>query len=193
MRSVWLFIILLAEMMTFFLFSSPVLAQICFRGKPLPECRSFFVTEAGLSIRLDSHSQSESRSLTFEVGYMVNRGTSSALGATVFLRGVDPVSGIGVRPRYRYWLTKESSLDISPGILLRSLCEGYERVVPSFSGQIAINPTEFVGFTTQIDVIRFKHKTTDIAWYLGAKLDSYFGVGGMLGFFALVILVAATW
>lgn len=180
--------------------SQPLAAQACFAPHPLPRCRSYWITEAGLSARLDPHPQTEGASATLELGYMANTGARSALGAAVFLRGGEPVGGVGIRPRYRRWLGEKVSLDVAPGIVLKALSGGqFSLRSPGFSGQVALNIGSGFGVTGQVDVARIEFSgfangnSTDVAWYAGARLGGGLGLGGMLGFLGLGALVAATW
>jgi hypothetical protein len=181
-------------------------AQSCFAGHPLPRCRSFWLTEAGLSVRLDPHGwtpsgpETESGSATLELGYMVNLSPRSALGAAVFLRGGEPVGGIGFRPRYRRWFNNHVSLDVAPGLVLKTLSGGqFTLKAPTFSGQVGLNLGSGLALTGQVDVARnavgtfANGSSTDVAWYAGGRLGSGVGVVGILGFLALGALVAATW
>jgi hypothetical protein len=178
----------------------PLAAQSCLTPHPLPRCRSYWITEAGLSVRLDPHPETESGSATLELGYMVNRSPRSALGAAVFLRGGEPVGGIGFRPRYRRWLNSHVSLDVAPGVVLKTLGGGqFTLRAPTFSGQVGLNLGSGLALTGQVDVARNAAGTfangssTDVAWYAGGRLGGGLGVAGILGFFALGALVAATW
>jgi hypothetical protein len=175
-------------------------AQSCFAAQPLPRCRSYWLTEAGLSVRLDHHPETESGSATLELGYMVNLSPSSALGAAVFFRGGEPVGGIGFRPRYRRWFNSHVSLDVAPGIVLKTLSGGqFTLKAPTFSGQLGLNLGSGLALTGQVDVARnavgtfANGSSADVAWYAGGRLGSGLGVAGILGFLALGALVAATW
>ncbi len=175
-------------------------AQACFAPHPLPRCRAYFLTEAGLSARLDPHRYTESASATLELGYMVNVSARSALGAAVFLRGGEPVGGIGFRPRYRHWLNRYLSLDVAPGIVLKSTGGGqFSLKAPTLSGQVGLNVSPGLGLIGQVDVVRSAYgtfsngKSTDVAWYAGGSLGGWPGGIGMLGFLGLGALVAATW
>ena len=175
-------------------------AQSCFAAHPLPRCRSYWLTEFGLSLRLDPHPETESGSATLELGYMVNRSPRSALGAAVFLRGGEPVGGIGLRPRYRRWFNSQVSLDVAPGVVLKTLGGGqFALKVPTFSGQVGLNLGSGLALTGQVDIARnatgnFPNgSSTDVAWYAGGRLGGGIGVAGVLGFLALGAVVAATW
>jgi hypothetical protein len=178
----------------------PLSAQACFAPHPLPRCRSYWITEAGLSARLDPHPETESASATLELGYMANVGSRSALGAAVFFRGGEPVGGVGIRPRYRHWVGQRVSVDVAPGIVVKALSGGqFSLRSPGFSGQVGLNVGSGFGLTGQVDVVRlelggFPNGTVrDVAWYAGARLGGGLGVAGMLGFLGLGALVAASW
>jgi hypothetical protein len=176
-----------------------LVAQSCFAPHPFPQCRKHWLTEAGLSVRLDPHPGTESVAATLELGHMVNLSPRSALGASVFLRGGEPVGGIGFRPRYRRWLTSSLSLDVAPGIVFQTLSSQFTLQSPTLSGQVGLNLGSGLALTGQVDVVRNRlgtfanGKSTDVAWYAGGSLGGGLGVAGMLGFLGLGALVAATW
>jgi hypothetical protein len=85
-------------------------AQTRFRGAPLPECRSFFLTEVSGGVIYDQNFVA-----TADLGYMRNLDPGSAVGGSIFLsaEGVveDSWVAFGLRPRYRRWLSRQTSLD----------------------------------------------------------------------------------
>ena len=175
-------------------------AQACFGAHPLPRCRSFWITELALSGRLDPHPQTEDAAATLEAGYMVNLGQRSALGAALFLQGGEPVGGFGFRPRYRHWLGSQVSLDLAPGIMLKSTSGGqFTLKSPSFSGLVGLNVGSGFGLIGRVDLARnalgnfANGKSTDLAWYAGGRLGGWPGVVGVLGFLGVATVVAATW
>ena len=89
---------------------SPAAAQTRFRGAPLPECRSFFLTEISGGVIYDQNFV-----ITTDLGYMRNLDPGSAVGGSIFLsaEGVveDSWAAFGLRPRYRRWLSRQTSLD----------------------------------------------------------------------------------
>ena len=89
---------------------SPAAAQTRFRGAPLPECRSFFLTEASAGFVYG-----ENAHVTADLGYMRNLDQGSAVGGSVFLSAETVIEdnwvAFGVRPRYRRWLSRKTSLD----------------------------------------------------------------------------------
>ncbi len=84
----------------------------CFRGRPLGECRSFWITETSYSVRLSSVDRQASfepgRWLlpTAELGGMRNLSGRVAVGATIgagFLGGFY----LAAKPRARVWLSRK--------------------------------------------------------------------------------------
>lgn len=68
----------------------------CFRGRPLPQCHSFWITEFGLSRRFGQrprlYSAGEATYYgTFELGWMVNRNERSAQ------RVIESMFGVAMR------------------------------------------------------------------------------------------------
>ena|SRR2546426_6671842 len=64
---------------------------LCFRGRPLPQCRAFWLTEFGLSL--------PDGPFGWELGGMRNVGKRSAVGGTLYLR-IDGGTAYGVKPMY---------------------------------------------------------------------------------------------
>jgi hypothetical protein len=94
----------------------------CFRPRPLPSCSGFAITEFGPLFFLTPSpgDPNDGRTLLFswELGYMVNRSPTRAIGANVFLAANDNQLRLGARGRYRLWGRDGSALDIGPGIIL---------------------------------------------------------------------------
>lgn len=166
--------------------SAPLEAKTCFRGQPLPKCKSFWLTEFGVNFLLDRHPGSNDGEgyYTWELGGMTNLNQRSALGSTLFLgtSDVDGTPRMGLKPRLRYWLNSTISLDFSPGILLSG-----ERIEPpGFTGHIGLNIGDWVALTSHLEVAQ-THLTaiwhgmveeevpaeTEITWYGGVKFGSY--------------------
>ncbi len=104
----------------------PAKAQHCFCGKPLPECKTFWITEFGYSHRLDQQPRryqfaASNFYLTWEVGMTGNLNQKSALGATFMLGADDNGHRFGVKPRYRWSAQNQGGQKpTSPGTLARS-------------------------------------------------------------------------
>ena len=94
----------------------------CFRPRPFPSCSGFAITEFGLLFFLSPSpgDPNDGRTLLFswELGYMVNRSATRAIGANVFLAANDNQLRLGARGRYRIWGRDGSALDFGPGVIL---------------------------------------------------------------------------
>ena len=187
--------------------------KFSFKPKPFPECSSFLITEFGLSYGLDKPSdEANLQLLTWELGYMVNRDEHSAIGGTFFI-AVEPdgdASWLGLKARYRYWLSGNRSLDIAPGILITGWKSKFG--FPSFTCHTALNLNDWFAITGQVDIVRWKtsgyehtlqngqfqftwqEKTvTKPEWYLGLKLGTPAGAGiGTAAVIAAAVAVAIT-
>jgi len=157
-----------ALLMTLLLTSQSLHAKICFRGKPAPECKMFWITEVGGFLTKDV--DLVEFGLNSEFGLMYNLNKHSALGATIFHRIGADLSGMGFKVRYRHWLNSSFSVDISPGLLLWSEWEA-----PTFTGHVGLNYKDWVALIAQIDHQRgilFSRKV----FSLGIKFGSYVGI-----------------
>ena len=154
---------------------SPLLnAQIKFRGKPAPECRSFFIVEGGGFYEMGDREFGANS----DIGVMFNLSRRSALGGSIIHQLSADVSGLGVKLRYRYWLNSSFSLDIAPGILL------WGDWAPAPTGQVSLNYKDLIGVFAQID----SQHSPDIRrtpFSVGVKFGRYLGIVPS----ALVVLV----
>lgn len=183
--------------------------KFSFKPKPLPKCSSFLITEFGWSFGLGKSSDKGNlRLLNWELGYMVNRDEHSAIGGT-FVIAVEPDGGasrLGLKVRYRRWLSNGASLDIAPGILILSGKNKFS--FPSFTGHVGLNLSEWFALTGQVEIMRWKksgydftwqnglekstrwEKTeTDFRWYAGFKLGTPLGAGIGTAVVALIAIV----
>src|SRR5437762_6360603 len=71
---------------------TPSRTRDCYRGRPLPPCRSFWITEFGLLGRLNALPEPRTTVDPFfrwEVGGMQNRNERTAFGATIVIEADD--------------------------------------------------------------------------------------------------------
>lgn len=172
----------------------------CFRGRPKPTCDNFWLTEWGFAKSVTG----ESASLyTWELGWMVNRGTTHALGVGVFLQGFFWVvvgdqyfpyprytttrgeGGSGIRPRLRLWMSPAISVDLAPGIILFGSGAG-----AGFSGHVGLNLGDYAALTAHI--VSRPHAYAPSAQngvLVGARVGSALGaiVGGALLVFGAIL------
>ncbi len=165
--------------------SSPA-QRLCFRGQPT--CSSFFITEAGIGFRLNpdpADPNPSGRLLAGELGWMRNQNHRWAWGATAFLGFGDKADGLGIRPRFRRWLSRTMSLDLAPGLVRHIHSGGSDW---GFAGYGAVSIGDWLALTGQALTVRTYTNRRGIAWYGGARLGSYPGVAagivaGVVGIF----------
>jgi hypothetical protein len=106
-------------------------ARICFRGRPLPACRSFWIVEMQAYTPLSQSSrmvrystappvplQSFEEQLEWNFGHMVNVTPDLAIGGLLTL-GTGAGSGAfaGLKGRVRRWLGPQVSVEVEGGLL----------------------------------------------------------------------------
>ena len=162
-------------------FTSPMLhAKICFRGKPAPYCKMFFITEVGATLS----------GVNWELGGMHNLNKRSALGATFFvsIREYDNYAA-GFKFRYRHWLNSFNgfSIDISPGLVLWT-----QRKDPTFTGHVGFNYKDMITLMVQAYYVRrYRIQKNKIDFSLGLKFGSYAGSAlGVVAVIAVIVLAS---
>jgi hypothetical protein len=164
---------------------------LCWRGHPAPECRSFLITEFGLLARLDDYPYQSGASrlaITFDAGWMKNISERDAVGLSGQVLTSDPTQRIGVRGRYRRWLSRSTSVDLTPGVFVSGEDNLIDYDPPGFVMGASFNAGDLVSVTVETEYARYKDygdvlpqiPTThsDVTWRAGAKLGSGLGVLG---------------
>jgi hypothetical protein len=168
------------------LFSSVAAAQqgreqtdpLCTRGRPRPACNWFLITETGGNMRVAPERLGyRTKKAQFEVGAMHNSRGRSAIGVTAFgITNLDDETYLGIKPRYRRWLSRVLAVDVSAGPRWEMNSGG-----GGFLAAIGFSVGDWGGFTTQVDVARSRpfinHQVT---WHVGLRLGSYLGSLGVL-------------
>jgi len=180
---------------------------LTWRGHPYPESRSFLITELGVMYRLDRYPYSRFPSrtaLTFDLGWMKNVGTRHAVGFSGYAMPADQTTRLGIRGRYRRWLSPSLSVDVSPGVILGGEDGGTNYDPPGAVLGVTLNAGDL--FAVMIDTelarswefasedapftTRITH--TDVTWRAGAKIGSGLGFVGSLVLVGLVIVLVAS-
>jgi hypothetical protein len=182
----------------------------CFRGRPLEACKAFWITEFSTALPLGNRRTLENTLFTWELGAMANVTRRSALGGALFM-SVDGWQGLrlGVRPRYRRWLSSTLTLDLAAGLYKEM--ERNSGLRPT--GQIALGVRDQLAITAQVDAFgsqqcvvgrdpvtrRYRclsrETTTEVEWYLGVKLGSGAGIAaGLLApvAYAVAVMIACS-
>ncbi len=167
---------------------TPSRTHDCYRGRPLPPCRSFWITEFGLLGRLNALPEPRTTVDPFfrwEVGGMQNRNERTAFGATIVIEADDLGSRYGITPRYRRWLAPSLALDLSAGVLVAG---SDDFRFPGFVGQVAVLGGDYVGAALQVETFRHFGRR-DVGVYGGLKFGS---VPGVIASFVLPLLIIAS-
>lgn len=187
---------------------------LCWRGRPLPKCRTFVLTEIGyygVAAVTQQHYQysypgtngdtvtyrysedAMSSQLTAEVGVMQNLGPRTALGGTFVLGFGTGGADVGIKGRYRRWLSPTGmALDLGAGIISGTLQQSSGDVrSPGVTMDVALNAADYGALVLRTDIQRANGKTAR-ALYGGVRLGSRPAAAGsallVAGFFALVAL-----
>ena len=139
---------------------------------------------------------------TWDLGMMVNTGRQSAFGGALFAGVNGGGTRLGVKARYRRWLTRTVALDLSPGVLLAgSTSSGLAQFrSPGFTGHVGFTWKDWVGATVQFEAVRFADAATgtsgsDASLASGIRFGSYPGVvtgAAALGVVILYVIIAAS-
>lgn len=184
-------------------------AGTTWRGSAPPGCRDFILTEAGASASLSGDLPDAGTALTWDLGYMRNLGSRSAVGGSFYLRAYSAEwLTVGFRPRYRHWLGRRTALEIGPGLVLSSGGDfgGVNQAPPlafgSLNTSLALTYGDLVAVTLEFDALRFEDSDTPpawsweyyvpgsveggthSAWYAGARFGGWLGpvaTGALLG------------
>lgn len=142
--------------------------KICSRGRPLPTCETFWITEVGYSYQW-TDDFSERHYVTAEVGWMWNYHEFGAIGVTVrFSRDQDlPVA---LTPRFRRWLSDSTSIEFAVGFAAGN-GPGLGKTI-----QLTYNAGDRWAVTNHFEVQPTHGDSIDIGWYWGIKLGSEAGL-----------------
>jgi hypothetical protein len=181
---------------------------VCFRGRPTTVCRAFWVTEAGYYQRLVATGVKEvlppaQRTLahlnshaSWEIGGMVNRGQSRAVGATVLVGFDDLGHRLGVKGRYRRWLGgHERTLDLSGGVLRAYSTDSYPDLPAAaygVTGDVSLGWGDRIAVTAQADLLRGRSGRAVSALYGGVRLGSHLAIGATVIAVLVGVIVFAT-
>lgn len=167
----------------------------CFRGRPLPQCKSFVIFELRYSHRLagtqqtihNNFSEIEFKDrdlagyLALEVGRMLNTDSLHARGGAIQFGLTDEGIRIGLKARKRRWYSGGRTFDLSAGLLAASV---RGTTVPSprvmaygITGGASVGIRDVVGLSLSGDLLRGDARTR-AALHGGVYLGSFTGVVG---------------
>lgn len=163
--------------------ASPAWAQdglrsLCFRAAP-DRCRNSLITEFAGLIGPETGYRSPPLNFVWDAGVAHQLDARTAVGAsfTVIADDNDRVM-VGVRPRYRRWLSRRISLDFAPALLVGHTDPGRLRAsYPSLSAYIGLAAWDLVSVNAQIEVLRHDSiEGTQTALLVGVRFGSYAGL-----------------
>lgn len=131
------------------------------KAHPIRETRSFLLTEFYVNRQFERYTLPFRNDwelgavVGWELGYMRNLDEHWALGASVFFNGSDDRAQIGVKPRARYWLAKNTSVDLAVGPILRTFNDDYTSE-NGIASHIAINASSWLAFTLGVEYSHVK-------------------------------------
>jgi hypothetical protein len=174
------------------LLPQPSAAQTCFTGRPLPQCRHFFLTEATLMHRLDmpgGASFDESTVLGLGVGLMRNITPTTAVGVAGYLQTDTHESGGVLQVRFRHWLTDRFSLELAPGIGLGGGTGANLQAAAALADRVAV--------VVQVEAVSAEARQWSpvdrgVRPSAGVRLGGGLGVLGIVAALGLAGLAAAT-
>jgi hypothetical protein len=144
----------------------------CYRGRPLPACSSFWISEFGLLGPLPNRYFPYGEVLRWQLGGMSNQGPRTALGAAFAFELDGFGSRYGLMPRYRRWLGQRAALDLSAGVLLHG-SDGFR--FPGFVAEAGVTQSDVIGAVIQVETLRLEGRR-QVNWYGGLKFGSALGV-----------------
>ncbi|MCC6930473.1 MAG: hypothetical protein IT359_15915 [Gemmatimonadaceae bacterium] len=188
--------------------------RLCWRGRPIPTCRTFVLTEIGYyavaavtqrhyeysypdgsggMVTYGYHDDMASPQLTTELGMMRNTGPRTALGGTLLIGFGTGGGDVGLKGRYRRWLSPSGmALDVGGGVISGTL-QGQSGTVrgPGLTMDVALNAADYGALVVRTDIQRASGQSAR-ALYGGVRLGSRPAAVGsavlVAGFFALVAL-----
>lgn len=133
--------------------------SICFRGKPSPRCCTFLIFESGYltGVSRSGHpADKEAGLVTGDLGLMFNLKGAKAIGGSIHISADDDGTTLGLGPRYRTWLSRTVSLDISPRIMFGGEANrNVKKKFPGFSVSAALSINDIISFDSYFQVIPY--------------------------------------
>ncbi|MFH1219650.1 MAG: hypothetical protein V1694_04280 [Candidatus Eisenbacteria bacterium] len=147
-----LVILAIAAFSFLYLVAVPASARMCFRGKPAPACKTFWITEFGLGYMPKTY---DPICLSSEIGWMVNYRERYAIGGTTYIafdNNLECVRG-GLKLRVRRWMSPNWSMNFAGGPILGRTWSGGD-VQPGFAGHVDVNYKDRVAPYIGMDLLK---------------------------------------
>ncbi len=204
----WLMKALVATSSTVFALNSHAAApKACFWAESWPECRSHWITEAGLVYRFNDELEgwrntysyggdvddrfSDHLLYTIELGYMRNKTARHSYGGGLEVVYDDKQAEVrvAVRPRFKWWFGHDFSLDVSPGLYVWTESSG----APGYSLSATWFWRNELGVTARADYVRpSENPDWKTSFYGGVRFGSETGLALSIAGPLIAWLVVAT-
>ena len=181
----------------------PDTSAVCWRPRPLAQCRAWVITEAALEAPVSSTSATHllvgylngegyvsddfGARLAFTLGFMSNRGSKSAVGFGMSMLNGDLPGRI--EARYRRWLDPKTGIDVGFGITggrVRGVWDPDELSTRGVTGAIGFSGT-YLGADARFDYGRTSTHRPVHAAFLTVRTGSRAGPIATAAGFALFI------
>lgn len=162
---------------------------VCFKGKSIERCCNYFIFESGYKTLISGSNRDLGKSgflFTADLGLMRNLNTIHAIGASVYLAADDDGTRNGLRLRYRRWLGKHATLDVSAGPILAGSSDLRVARWPGFVASVSVGSAGWFSVDAHLEALRFagpvydpvsldyvNEDVTDVSLYLGVSGRAY--------------------
>lgn len=188
--------------------------RLCWRGKPAPECTTFWITEFGVDANMSTTRTSVGQNygggdvyryaepdfdsrFIWTVGPMFNTGPRTALGGTLSVSPLGGRSRVALEARRRWWTTPGLALDLSAGGMRMGVSrpttntpvDGYGLTAGAF-----VVGGDYINVNGRVDLLVSGGKTR-LGTSLGVEGGYYVAVLGSvaLGLLILAVISAGPW
>jgi hypothetical protein len=129
-----------------------------------------------------------------DLGYMRHLSAKSALGVSLAGISSTDANRVGVRGRYRYWISRVVGLDATAGLVVAGGGDLYETItLPGLLASVGVQAWGVVGFTVEMEETRWSYGGSTTQWRIGGHLGSELGVAGAAVLGVIVAVWAASW
>lgn len=167
-------------------------AELCFDGKPYPDCRNLFLAEISFYRAMNSidfdrgagtlFDYTISQLFNLDIGVMRNLDQQNSIGVLIFI-GYEFNEQHGLRVRYRRWLWENISVSLSPGLVMpTNLLQS-----PALSGELNFSFHDFLIFSYRMDKLKttLGRVSSHTQHYIGVKTNSYVALSSIAKAFKL--------
>lgn len=147
------------------------ISSLRFVGARSDRTRNYIIFESSVKTLVTSSNRRPGKAgflLTADLGLMHNIDSTRAAGASFYISADDDGFKIGLRPRYRRWLGKHATIDISAGLLLAGYANYRAYKFPGYVASASIGSAGWFSVDAHVEVLPlFRGSETSV--YLGAS------------------------